>query len=215
MNTTQRVRFYQRACHVVWDAGHGHEATWAASVRFATATPQTFLREHAWVALNAGMREAVVRPRFEKLRVVFDDWTSAAWIAENEASLQVLARRHFNHERKIAALLAAPRRVLDEGWNVVRASIAATGVEYLQTWPHIGPVTRYHLARNLGLDVVKPDRHLVRLAEALGCASPEALCQEIAAVTGDRVGVVDIVLWRWCSLQPAGYAERLREQFGG
>ena len=37
------------------------------------------------------------------------------------------------------------------------------GVNYLTTFDQIGPVTAFHLAKNLGLDVVKPDRPLVRM----------------------------------------------------
>lgn len=77
--------------------------------------------------------------------------------------------------------------------------ITSNGVSFLETFPYIGPVTAYHLAKNIGLDVVKPDRHLVRLAASAGYPSPLALCEDIATVLGERLGVVDLVLWRFAT----------------
>jgi hypothetical protein len=73
-------------------------------------------------------------------------------------------------------------------------------VRELRKLPFIGPVTRYHLAKNLGIDVVKPDRHLTRLATTLGFRSAENMCTVIGRAVGEPAAVVDIVLWRYCSL---------------
>jgi hypothetical protein len=60
-----------------------------------------------------------------------------------------------------------------------------------------GPVTVWQLAKNLGFDVPKPDRHLVRIAEQLGFSSPSQLCGAIADVSGEAVKVIDLVIWRY------------------
>ncbi|HUW65883.1 MAG TPA: hypothetical protein VMW83_14560, partial [Spirochaetia bacterium] len=62
----------------------------------------------------------------------------------------------------------------------------------------------YHLARNVGLDVVKPDRHMVRLAQYLQYSSPDELVSEIASETGERKGLIDFVLWRWLAWMGSG-----------
>ena len=73
---------------------------------------------------------------------------------------------------------------------------------YIDSLPMMGPVTKYHLARNLGLDCVKPDRHLVRLAERFGYPMPLAMCQDIQREVGgsEKLGTIDLVLWWWCNL---------------
>ena len=53
---------------------------------------------------------------------------------------------------------------------------------------------------DLGLSVVKPDRHLQRIAAAAGFSSPLELCQLISDRLGEPVQVVDVVLWRYASL---------------
>ncbi|MDR2778133.1 MAG: hypothetical protein LBB13_01325, partial [Rickettsiales bacterium] len=89
-------------------------------------------------------------------------------------------------------------------------------VDFLQTLPNIGPITKYHIARNLGLDFVKYDIWIQRLGTALcGRADyaakvsnvkllPEIkeccdrMINELHEETGEKVGFIDVVLWRAC-----------------
>ena len=63
---------------------------------------------------------------------------------------------------------------------------------YLESLPWIGPTTKYHLARNIGIDCVKPDRHLKRLAQRFGYATPDDLCRDIMNEVGGRLGMIDL-----------------------
>jgi hypothetical protein len=56
------------------------------------------------------------------------------------------------------------------------------------------------LAKNLGVDTAKPDRHLVRVAEATGYSSPATLCEHLARIVGDAAAVVDVVIWRFATI---------------
>ena len=78
----------------------------------------------------------------------------------------------------------------------MRKQIAASPLEALRRFDYIGEVTVYHLAKNLGVDVAKPDRHLVRLANAHGYSNPHHFCAAVSAATGLRVHAVDSILWR-------------------
>jgi hypothetical protein len=90
----------------------------------------------------------------------------------------------------------------ESGWDI----------EFLETLPMIGPVTKYHLARNCGCDCAKPDRHLIRLARELGYGTSKdireqtkfvnKMCEDIKREIGgiEFVGVIDVVLWRYCSI---------------
>lgn len=86
---------------------------------------------------------------------------------------------------------------------------------FCESLPWIGGITKYHLAKNFGADVAKPDVHLKRLADAAGCTA-QALCDRLARETGYRVGTVDVVLWRACAIglvdsRAAGGTDRLSE----
>lgn len=73
-------------------------------------------------------------------------------------------------------------------------------IELLGQLGWIGNITKYHLARNLGIDCAKPDRHLVRLAEKFGYDNVQDMCKFISKCVGDRIGTVDVVLWRYSNL---------------
>ncbi len=75
---------------------------------------------------------------------------------------------------------------------------ASAKLEYLEKLPWIGPVTRYHLAKNLGADEAKPDVHMERLARR-DKTSTRTLCRRLARQTGYRVATIDSILWRACA----------------
>lgn len=89
-------------------------------------------------------------------------------------------------------------------------------VDFLGTLPFIGNITKYHLARNLGLNFVKYDIWIQRLGVALyGTADYvtkvnnsrllpqikefcDIMFDKLQKETGEKVGFLDVVLWRSC-----------------
>lgn len=69
---------------------------------------------------------------------------------------------------------------------------------FCEALPWIGGITKYHLAKNFGAPVAKPDVHLQRLADREGCTA-QALCERLARDTGLCVAAIDTVLWRACA----------------
>jgi hypothetical protein len=138
----------------------------------------TFFREYVWVVLNAGMKEQVARRIFDK----FMD------------RLDILTIGHLGKRDAI-------RRAINEyqQW-FVDLKKSDDKLEYLTSLPWIGDITKHHLARNIGIDTVKPDRHLVRLAKEYGFKTPMDLCVEIQKTFHEPLGVIDVILWRFCNL---------------
>ncbi|MBA7467119.1 hypothetical protein ES707_02315 [subsurface metagenome] len=82
---------------------------------------------------------------------------------------------------------------------------------YLKSLPHIGDITKYHLARNLGLNYAKPDRHLVRISNLFEHTNVQELCKKLSILTDDPIGLVDLVLWRFATLYP-NYLELIKKE---
>jgi hypothetical protein len=201
------VEAYRLAKLATVAAGYGADIAWQESVSLDKVTAQSFLREHAFVVLNSGMRAAVVARRWPAFRAAFADFADLDRILECRGAVRTEALAAFSYPAKVDACLTAVERMRWDGIDHVLAEVRASGLVYLRTWPFIGPVTCYHLAKNLGLPVAKPDRHLVRLAAATGRESAQALCEEISSATGDSVPVVDVVLWRWAAITPGYLAQ--------
>jgi hypothetical protein len=138
------------------------EVIWQRTVSMDGVTESAFLREAAWVILCTGFRERTLRTRFGYLSLCFCDWESGAVIAENAEACRATALAAFNHPRKVDAIIQIARRVAREGFTILKRRILCQPIEVLKTLPYIGPITAYHLAKNLGLPVAKPDRHLPR-----------------------------------------------------
>ena len=124
----------------------------------------------------------------------------------------------FHNKNKISAVC--------EIWNNKNALCAGyysiddfdDKLKFLSKLPHIGKITANHLARNLGLDVVKYDIWIQRLGVVYsgkrvlaqkidnGKLSPEIkkACDDMFAhlvkETGLPRGYVDVVLWKACQI---------------
>jgi hypothetical protein len=191
---------YLRAKQAVIEKGFETEIEWQDRIRLLQITERDFLREAAWVVLSAGMRETVIRQRFPAVSAAFFSWSSASRIVKNSGQCRERGLAAFAHQGKIDAIITIAQQIFAEGFKVFRSGTEQEGVVFIKQLPFMGPATAYHLAKNIGLDVVKPDRHLLRVAAAAGYDSPQALCEDISELVGDRLAVVDLVLWRFATL---------------
>lgn len=190
MNNELMKFFYDAYAYVV-NAGYENEITWCDRLRFENTTIDDFFREYVWCVLNAGMREQAARTVFEKYMKTMDTSTI----------------RHAGKRTAIENVLDNCKMYYDQLLN------SDDKTEWFETLPWIGPITKYHLARNLGIDTVKPDRHLVRLSKQFGYETPLKMCESIQKETRDRLGAIDVILWRYCNLRHScmhgGYQEVL------
>ena len=184
----------------VTQAGFAGEIDWQDSRSLSQLTESEFLAQGAWVILSSGMRESVIRRCYEGVSRAFLHWASAGAIAERRVECEEKALQVFNHLAKVRAIGSMCKRVCDISFPTVLQKIQTEDVSFLRTFDFVGPVTSFHLAKNLGLDVVKPDRHLIRMASAARCSCPEELCKTIAEITGDKLAVVDLILWRYATI---------------
>jgi hypothetical protein len=162
-------------------------------------TESAFLRESAWVILASGMKEVVVRRLFPAVSSAFLEWRSAADIERHHKRCEQRALQYFRNPRKIRAIVAVCCDVARTGFLAIHQTLKRDGLAYIREMPYMGPVTSLHLGKNIGLQCVKPDRHLVRMAVAAGYDSVERMCIEIADAVGDKLPVVDLVLWRYAA----------------
>ena len=180
--------------------GYEEEIDWQYDVSLDHLTESKFLRESAWVILNSGMKETVIRKHFYHISNAFNNWKSAIDISNNSFACRKRALVYFNHKPKIDAIISIAKRISKDGFSKLLSEIKAYGVDYLRQFPFLGPATSIHLAKNIGLNVAKPDRHLKRIAFNTGYNNVQEMCNDISIMTEDPIPVVDIVLWRFSTL---------------
>jgi len=180
--------------------GFGDEIDWQEDNHIEKLNETTFLKESAWVVLSSGMRETVIRQKFPSISKAFYNWHSSK-IVNNKNKCRKAALKVFGNKRKIDAIIKIVEKTYKLGFYLFKENIVKDGIEFIQLLPFMGPATSYHLAKNIGLDVVKPDRHLLRITDKAGYNCPEKLCNTISKYVGDKISVVDIVMWRFATIQ--------------
>lgn len=200
---------YVTAKRAIIEAGFVDEIVWQADASLLPITEQRFLREAAWVILGSGLSNRAVVLRFDVVAAAFLDFESAAAIADHRDECISSASDAFRHRGKITAIADIAEHVALHGFDVVRRRLIEEGEAYLRTLPYLGPATSRHLLKNLGFNTSKPDRHLMRIADDAGREVAD-LCDQIAMFFGESASVVDLVLWRFATLD-RDYVATLRE----
>jgi len=175
------VTRFQELREMVIAAGFGDEIVWQESLKPCDNADE-FFNQYMWVVLSSGMKNQVAR--------IIESRIYAAWAAGKPTSSA------FNHQGKVKAIdiVRLNKDLYFNRWKNTQDKILC-----LNKMPWIGSITAWHLAKNLGDDVVKPDRHLVRLSQAEK-TTPQELCQHLADQTGYRIATVDLILWRAANL---------------
>lgn len=150
---------------------------WSENVT-APETGDDFAREAIFVIANSGMRHTVAAGIFKRCLATLMSGTPVS-----EA---------FGHKGKAGAMetIWRDREQLLAGYLVAEDKLA-----FLEALPWIGPITKFHLAKNFGLNHAKPDLHLQRMAQRQGTTVQE-LCENLAQESGLRAATVDVILWR-------------------
>ncbi len=173
------------------------ELAWAKSISpetFRNLRSKRFLSEYCWVVYASGFKVATVESIFPDLRTAFKNF-ELAYLARMRSLKPVLDV--FNNKRKANSFLEGSKLIAREGFSAFKKRLKEKGVDVLEQLPGIGPITKYHLAKNIGLvDEAKPDIWLVRAADA--CLST---VEELVAFLSVKYGLsrhtVDVILWRY------------------
>jgi len=178
MKLTNLYNFIKKS---VIDNGYSQEIEWCKNIpKIEKIDKWYFFREYVWVVINSGMKSSVAEKIFNRFWNNGDlNFDAIGHPHKNKSVLEV-----FNHlDQYLHHLIESENRL-----------------EYIESLPHIGKVTKYHLARNLGLDYAKPDRHLVRISSLFNYDNVQNFCEEISNSSGDKIGLIDLIFWRFAIL---------------
>lgn len=196
MDEAKATRMFESA-KAYCEKKYPHEVQWAKSITpetFKNLDSKQFLSEYCWVVYTSGFRVSTIEAIFPKLEAAFKQFNLEA-LATMESIKPVLAV--FNNERKASLFLAGSKRIAREGFTNFRRRLQSAGIDMLEELPGIGPITKIHLAKNIGLaDEAKPDVWLVRAAKA--CSST---VEELVAFLSEKYRMsrhtVDVIIWRY------------------
>lgn len=165
---------------------------WQESVGVPSSA-EDFAMEAIYVVCNSGMKHTIARQIYERCAAALKAGLPVNAEARNLIDPDL--PKVFGHPGKSAAI----DRIWNERDALFKAYLDAPDkVEFCGSLPWVGGITKYHLAKNFGADVAKPDVHLQRLADHWG-GTPQSVCEEIGRLSGYRVATVDLILWMACA----------------
>jgi hypothetical protein len=161
-------------------AAQGYDVYWAEACA-PPSNAEVFARELIFVIVNSGMKNSIAE------RIYYDKILPAIERGDSVTTV-------FGHRGKATAMdnVWRDRARHFAIYNACRAD--EQRLAFLGGLPWIGNITKYHAARNFGVDCVKPDIHLQRIADYRG-TTPHALCAALAGELGLRIGTIDGILW--------------------
>ena len=179
------------------EAEHPKEVNRANSITpetFKNLRSKRFLSDYCWVVYASGFKVSTIEAIFPDLKAAFKDFELEE-MAKMKSIKPVLAI--FNNERKASSFLEGSKVIAKEGFSVFKKRLQNSGINMLEELPGIGAITKFHLAKNIGLaDEAKPDVWLVRAADA--CSST---VDELVAFLSEKYAMsrhaVDVILWRY------------------
>ena len=170
-------------------------------IRPAAVDRDNFFKTYAHVVLAAGYKYKNLMTLCCKLNQAFRNYEIDA-INESPEQVRRAALDVIDLTRKVNPIICMAQYLASNDWEQFKARL--TGSSHLQEMKAlggIGKINKYQLARNIGLDYAKPDVLLRRVAKEFGYTGDEsgvfAMVRAIQEPTGERPGVIDIILWRY------------------
>lgn len=156
---------------------------------------QSFLRAYCWVVYASGFRFSTVKALFPRIASAFKDFDPDA-LARMRSIKPVL--KVFNNERKARGFLSGAQRIIEEGFDAFKMRLGKRGPDVLLELGGIGPITKNHLAKNIGLaDVAKADIWLVRTAQLCNASSVDQLIQFLTGELRLSAHTIDVSIWTY------------------
>lgn len=189
-NISGLVNFYQKAKEFsLGNDSYKRDIEWQNSVRFENIDEETFFHEYVWVVICSGFKVSIGKQIIQKLNRHLETHPNDFSVIGNQLKRKAIEYGAIHHGTWLKQL----REIESDEKKL----------EFLQMLSFIGPVTKYHLAKNIGLQYAKPDVHLVRVATHFGFEDVQEVCKILATRFGDKIPTVDLILWRYCAENPS------------
>jgi hypothetical protein len=197
--TLELLEFFKKARKTVIDSGFQWEIDLVENRFFKDITESDLRESFLFCALgSSGLNNKVVSKQCDAFHEKYLKGENAFDVIPNGRIRKAVMYVWVNSETILS--------------DLVRKNNDDARIEYIRTLPQMGKKTSKHFARNLGMDCVKPDIWMDRLAEHWGFRDidynpdPDAMCKCIQdhlpsfGMPYYRIGTIDVILWRYCVL---------------
>ncbi|HSQ97534.1 MAG TPA: hypothetical protein VLL98_02325 [Rickettsiales bacterium] len=170
-------------------------------------TPDEFAREVFYVICVAGFKQTTAKKMCQKVIDYVD-------VNQNPKFDELI--KIYGNVNKVNAIIKVWNERTKLHKEFYNLSTPDEKLEFLSKLPHIGNITKYHIARNLGINFVKYDIWIQRLGVALygnleyaekvsnSKLNPkikemcDKMFSDLEMQINEKTGYIDVVLWKAC-----------------
>ena len=195
------LEYFAKAKEFVLD-NYSEDYNRIANTKFEEITPEFFFSEYCWVVYTSGFNAKIVSKLFPALQEIYAPLvgvfkTFRSDVNTNEIETKALGI--INNKRKVKSIISVAvnsgKEINQLGWLKYKET-KLNSPDKLQKLPFIGPITCYHLARNIGLlDFMKPDIHMERVAKHWNFDNSLEMCRDIQNTYDLPLGLIDLIMW--------------------
>lgn len=149
-----------------------------------------FYLEYVYAVFVSGFRVSVIQKLWPALHPIYNRPIA---VYHNPEGTFEKAYKIFGNKRKIKATIDGAKMLVEKGWPKFREEIKQD-IDALKQLPYIGDVLKYQMARSVGINCIKPDVHLKRMANHFDM-DPFEMCNLISTEVGIPVHTVDTIIW--------------------
>ncbi len=180
--------------------GYFSEIEWQQNRDYSNIQFRDLINEAIWVILSAGLSYGVVSKKFLSISRILDQFEDLSSLIKKRENTRRSILNIFNNVKKVDAIFRFIDFLNDTGVDRFKKDLIIYGESYLLELPYFGPATIRHFLKNIGISISKPDRHLLRISNLCGFKSAESLCSYIEKRTEEKKSVIDIVIWRYATI---------------
>lgn len=189
--------------------------------RSPVLNPEQFAEELVYTTLTSGFKQTTAKRFFYRIVDFLHNYTGNESdekdSSEKQNKLVEKLLNIFRNKNKVNAIanIWLNRQKYHDEFYLLNGD--ESRLKYLKTLPHVGEITKYHIARNLGVNCVKYDIWIQRIAVALYDKSRQNLdkinngklnldvkdvCDsmfyELSSELNLPRGYIDLILWKSC-----------------
>ncbi len=190
MKRKQLNEYFEEAVEYVRKIGF--KTSWVRKVSPNAISPQHFFKEYVWVVYACNFEVDILEQHRNALYRAYGNYRVLD-VTRKDAVLAII-----HNIPKWNAVLETARKMQYISWRDFKEAYLSS-IDSMTALKFIKDVTKFHLARNLGFDVAKPDRWMKRIAQRFECESVKQMCQYLSKKHNLQVKEIDLILWKYAS----------------
>ena len=195
------------------------------TLKFEAKSDDWYFEELTFIAFYSGFKADTVNKKVGLIKEYFPDYKTVSKFDQNDINKMMADSKMIKHPGKIEGIIKNAKlfpSIISEFGSIHNYLVSLlpddtdeTLKKFYKTvrskFAYLGDITTYHFMTEIGLNVVKPDRVLIRIFERLGLITHDKQywelivhAREFAKATKQKIRYIDMIFVEYCQVKEYG-----------